>query len=115
MFKLICLVAKKDNMKTQNKALLLKTILLVFILSTAFSCSKVNNKNMTVIKDCTGSYLRFNDKDYHICNIETVEYYEDGDEVKASFKKIDACITDTLVHCEMLHNNEGWVEVTKIN
>jgi hypothetical protein len=101
-------------MKNQNKAILLKTILFVFTISIFFFCSKVNNKNMTVIKDCTGSYLRFNDKDYHICNIETVEYYEDGAEVKASFKKVDDCPDNDEVNCEMLHNNEGWIEVTKI-
>lgn len=69
---------------------------------------------MTVIKDCTGSYLRFNDKDYHICNIEIVENYNDGTEVNASFKNIDDCPDNAEIVCEMLHNNEGWVEVTKI-
>ena len=46
---------------------------------------------MTVIKDCTGSYLRFNEKDYHICNADIVLDIENGTEVKASFEKIKSC------------------------
>ena len=69
----------------------LVTTLTTILLTTLISCSKVNNKNMTVIKDCTGSYLRFNGKDYHICNIEMVESFANGVEVEGSFEKIDDC------------------------
>jgi len=70
---------------------------------------------MIVIKDCTGSYLQFKEEDYHICNIEVVENYTNGTEVKASFKKIDDCPeNDEVVVCEMLHKNKGWIEVTEI-
>lgn len=89
------------------------SIIFLILLISFVSCSKVSNKNMTVIKDCTGSYLRLDGKDYHICNIESVEDYESGTEVKASFKKIDDCQYDYAV-CEMLHLNEGWINVTKI-
>ena len=92
-----------------------KTFILVLLLLTTFiSCSKVNIKNMVDVIDCTGSYLRFNDKDYHICNIEIVENYGHGTEVEASFKKIDNCPDSDEVVCEMLHHNEGWIKVTKI-
>jgi hypothetical protein len=89
-------------------------ILAIFLIVIATACSKVNNKDMTVIKDCTGSYLRFNGNDYHICNIEIVENYDNGTEVEASFKKIDECPDCDEVVCEMLHHNEGWINVTKI-
>ncbi|PCJ28861.1 MAG: hypothetical protein COA97_00555 [Flavobacteriales bacterium] len=88
-------------------------ILTVLFLTTFISCSKVNNKNMTVIKDCTGSYLRFNDKDYQVCNIEVVENFDNGTEVKASFKKIDKC-ENNWGGCNMLHQNEGWINVRNI-
>lgn len=78
------------------------------------SCSKVSNRNMTVIKDCTGSYLRFNGNDYHICNIESVIDIESGTEVKASFEKSDNCPDYPVAVCEMLHENKGWIHVTKI-
>lgn len=68
---------------------------------------------MTVIKDCTGSYLRYNDKDYHICNIENVDIYNNGTKVTASFKKIKECSRIDVV-CRMYHANEGLINVIKI-
>ena len=96
----------------KRQAILITTFTAI-LLTILISCSKVNNKNMTVIKDCTGSYLRFNGKDYQICNIEIVEGFENGVEVEASFEKIDDCENNWAV-CYMLHENEGWVNVTKI-
>lgn len=93
------------------KRQILALVLLAF--TTLISCSKVNNKDMTVIKDCTGSYLRYLDRDYHICNIELVEGFENGDAVEASFTKIEKCETDQIV-CYMLHENEGLIWVSKI-
>ena len=95
----------------------MKVKILIFvglIFVTFISCSKVNDKNVTVVKDCTGSYLRLNNKDYHICNIEIVKPYDSGTEVKASFKKIDDCPDCDEAVCEMFHDSEGWINVTKI-
>ena len=71
---------------------------------------------MIVIKDCTGSYLRFNEKDYKICNIETVSNIEAGTIVIASFKEIKDCtnIAASGSLCELYHKNEGWIDITKI-
>ena len=89
-------------------------ILLCFIFSFS-ACSKVNNREMIVVKDCTGSYLRFNENDYKICNIETVSDIEGGTIVTASFKEINACTNPAASGlCELYHKNEGWVIVTKI-
>jgi len=87
-------------------------IFIAFTLIFSTSCSKY--ENMVVVKDCTGSYLRFNEKDYHICNIKLVDSYENGAEVKASFEKIDNCPEGDGVVCMMLHENEGWINITKI-
>ena len=54
---------------------------------TLFSCQKVKNESMTIVKHCTGSYLRFNEKNYRICNSEKVLLFTDGTEVIATFKK----------------------------
>lgn len=92
-----------------------RLVLLLIILPILFvSCSKVSKRNMTVIKDCTGSYLRFHGKDYQVCNLESVLDYESGTEVKASFKKTDNCPDSDDAICELFHENEGWINVTKI-
>lgn len=88
----------------------------IFLL-TLFACKKERNKTVTVVRDCTGTYLRFEGKDYHVCNLEKVSTFTDGATVKATFKKIKECngsAKDAIV-CYVLHENEGWVDVEKIN
>lgn len=93
----------------------LRKQIIVSILALMFmSCSKVNNRNMVVIKDCTGTYLQFKGDDFQVCNAEKVENYENGTEVIASFKKINDCSDHNEFICELYHINKGWIIVTKI-
>ena len=71
---------------------------------------------MTVIRDCTGTYLRLDGKDYHVCNLEKVSSYPNGTNVVVTFKKIKDCtgLANDAIVCQMLHANEGWIEVEKI-
>jgi len=74
------------------------------------SCSNI----MQVVKDCTGSYLRYQQKDYHVCNYSLLDGYADGDQVVAGFNKLSGCSTTPQIVCQMLHANEGYVEVVCI-
>lgn len=90
---------------------------LLLILTTIFSsCKKETNQTVTVIRDCTGTYLRLNGKDYHVCNLGKVTSFPTGTTVTATFKKLTECndSDNTAAVCYMLHENEGWIEVTKI-
>lgn len=88
-------------------------IFFITIAALFFSCKKVKNKEMTVVKDCTGAYLRFNNKDYKVCNEESLQTYESGTAVTATFKKTSTCAQDHAV-CLMAHESAGWVEVQKV-
>ncbi len=92
--------------------------LILFVLTALFtSCKKERNQTVTVERDCTGTYLRLNGKDYKVCNLEKVSSFSDGATVTATFKKINECrgsAKDAIV-CFMLHENEGWIEVDKIS
>ena len=80
------------------------------------SCKKELNQKVTVIRDCTGTYLRLDGKDHQVCNLEKVASFSDGATARATFRKISECnglAGDTFV-CKMLHPNEGWIEVSKI-
>ncbi|MBZ4190651.1 hypothetical protein [Niabella beijingensis] len=68
---------------------------------------------MTVIKDCTGDYLRYNKKDYIICNKALLAGYNSLDEVTASIRKT-TCSDNRDGTCYMMHVNEGWAEVLSI-
>lgn len=93
----------------------------IFLVSMIFfflsACAKERNKTVTVVRDCSGTYLEFNEKDYHVCNPEKVSSFANGDVVTATFEKIDECngsAKDAIV-CELYHKNEGWIKVSKIN
>jgi hypothetical protein len=91
--------------------------LILLVLTALFpSCKKERNQTVTVERDCTGTYLRLDGKDYQVCNLEKVSSFSDGATVIATFKKINECkgsAKDAIV-CYMLHANEGWIEVDKI-
>jgi hypothetical protein len=61
--------------------------------------------------------LRIDGKDYHVCNLEKVASFSDGTNVNASFKIIKECngSAEEEIVCMMLHVNEGWIEVQKVN
>ena len=95
----------------------MKQLFFAAILCTvAASCShKAPGDTMTIVRDCTGSYLRFEGKDYHVCNLSSTNPFADGANVKARFKRIPVCHeTDAQGICLMAHENEGWIEVVSI-
>lgn len=79
-------------------------------------CKKERNKNAALVRDCTGTYLRIEGKDYQVCNLAKVAKYTDGTKVSVTYKKIDGCKGPggDPVACYLLHPNEGWIEVEKI-
>ncbi|MDX2171953.1 MAG: hypothetical protein SFY56_02460 [Bacteroidota bacterium] len=79
------------------------------------SCKKKVCNDATVIKDCTGSYLRVDKKDYLICNENIFSNYANGTKVQATFIKLESCkaLEDKTV-CMMVHEHEGLIEVKKI-
>lgn len=97
----------------------MKNIVLMILFFTGVlmvSCKKVPLSEVVVVRDCTGTYLRKDGKDYMVCNLEQVSQFEDGTKLRASFKRINQCkgsAADQIV-CMMVHQNEGWIEVLKV-
>ncbi len=95
----------------------MKKSFLVILIALSSACTKEkSNNSVTVIKDCTGTYLRDNNKDYQVCNISSVASFNDGDVVSASYYQTSSC-SDTsqyVIVCMMYHENEGYIYVTSI-
>jgi len=74
------------------------------------------DKTTVFIKDCTGSYLKRDGKDYHICNTEMTTSLSNGDTVLAVFNRIKECngTAKNGIICMMYHANEGWIQVESI-
>jgi len=85
----------------------------LFCLFVLLSCSKKED-NATVIKDCTGAYIRIDSKDYFICNDEMVANFENETKVYVEYDKVEHCDQPDDAICLMLHLSEGTIELTKI-
>jgi len=87
----------------------------VFLLSF-LSCKKEQTEKVEVVRDCTGTYLRFDLKEYRVCNLEKVDSFPDGAMVEATFVKKNECngsAKDAIV-CAKFHQNDGWIRVDEI-
>ncbi len=87
----------------------------IFLL-TLYSCTTEKGRAATVVIDCSGTYLKVDDKDYHVCNLEKVASFSNGAAVSVRFKNLTECngSANDAVICYMLHENEGWIEVEEI-
>ena len=93
---------------------ILKISILALVLIAATSCDK-SKVRMTVVKDCTGVYLRNNSRDYYVCNAELLEGNSAGDKVKVSYDELEECFgVLEPVACEMLHLYNGKIEITEL-
>jgi len=77
------------------------------------SCSKKED-NATVIKDCTGVYIRIDSKDYFVCNDEMVDNFDHEAKVYVEYDTVAQCEQSDDAICLMLHLSEGTIELTKI-
>lgn len=94
----------------------MKRLLLIISLPAiaALSCNKVQERQMTVIRDCTGTYLRLDQKDYKVCNTAETNIFPTGTLVKASFKSIGDCSQAPEFDCELYHPSDGWIKIVHI-
>lgn len=104
----------------KNPALLISAFFLLFFVA----CNKVdhscyddnNGYSATLVRDCTGTYLRVDGKDYHVCNTELTDGIANGSLVKTVFYTTPECngTAKDQVVCLMYHENEGWIDVKYI-
>ncbi|RZL20637.1 MAG: hypothetical protein EOO96_24810 [Pedobacter sp.] len=91
-------------------------LILSIIVLAIFSCKKESYSSATIIRDCTGTYLRVLDKDYQVCNIEKTASFENEQKVLANFNLIKECKNEASVvsECFMLHANAGLINIIDV-
>jgi uncharacterized ubiquitin-like protein YukD len=105
---------KMNIMKKRN---VVKSLFIAVSALTIFSsCSSVSGIQAVVVRDCTGTYIRLNDKDQLVCNSEKLKDYKDGDTVRVRLKKTTYCneLKDEAV-CLMYHEHDGMVRVIEVH
>lgn len=85
----------------------------LLLLTLLFSCEKSGKNNATIIRNCTGTYLRISDKEYKVCNHQKLAGYNHGISVTATYKHLKKC-DDTAMYCLMAYPNDGLIKVISI-
>jgi hypothetical protein len=81
------------------------------------STNATTTTEVKVVKDCTGTYIRYHEKDYQVCNFEKLQDIEDGKLITVELYRMEACDNpafNDLIVCMMVHENEGWVNIVSI-
>lgn len=58
-------------------------MLFILLVAGLGACGKTKD-SMVIVRDCTGTYLRYQKKDYHVCNPEKLQIYPDGEPMLVS-------------------------------
>lgn len=95
----------------------MKQLLFASAFATVLSCATADSKkNATVIRDCTGTYLRIDSKDYLVCNESVLKPFATNAAVSAKFNKITECKEhEGKMVCMMYHENEGLIRINSVN
>ncbi|MGV0924996.1 hypothetical protein [Empedobacter tilapiae] len=99
---------------------------LLFALTTLFtlalsSCStSIKHDRLftgTIVRDCTGTYIRVDDKeDYLICNAETLSEKKDGEVTSVVYDYEKTCKElENKATCMMYHEHKGLIRIKKIH
>lgn len=83
------------------------------------SCSPKTFSSLTVIRDCTGTYLRKDSVDYPVCNPLVLSKINDGSMVRVSIKNHSinsTCEAQEGIRCMMIHpfQTGEWIEIRKV-
>lgn len=113
LYAINCLNLILENPFNQKDMTKIKVILILFLTCIVVSCKKNDCKTVKLVKDCTGTYLNIDGKDYQVCNVEKTAKFEDGAEVKVKYRKLSECSgsANDMIVCMMNHANEGWIEI----
>ena len=69
---------------------------------------------MEVVRDCTGTYLKYQKSDYRVCNRGKLEQFSSGTRIYASVKKVEKCKDLNYLDCYMYHPHNGLIAVIQI-
>lgn len=95
---------------------MIKNLVFLFAAACFFSaCNKSKHATIEaqVIRNCSGTYLSIDTKNYQVCNEKILKKYNEGDQVKVAYHTIAEC-NSLGVACAMYFQNEGLIEVDEV-
>jgi hypothetical protein len=90
-------------------------LLLTVSLFTLSSCSKdFIQVDAIVEKNCTGSYLKIDDKFYYVCNQDVIAAYTNGQQISVSYEALQGCKSKGTPSCDLAFSYESIIEIKEI-
>jgi hypothetical protein len=94
-----------------------KLFFLFLTLSFTFfiSCSKdFVQVDAIVEKNCTGTYLKINNKYFYVCNQSTLSSYPSGQSISVSYELLESCAAMLQPTCDLNFGYESIIEIKEI-
>lgn len=99
----------------QSRILLKNLVLLSAIcFSSHFAEGQSRYRKATIIRNCTGTYLRFGKKSYMVCNSEKLSTFESNQKLKVKTRKVKSCPAPEGEICMLYYEYKGAVEIKGI-
>lgn len=97
----------------------MKKIVIIASMMLALAGCRKKTETVTVVKDCTGTYLRFNNRDHPVCNYEALEDVASGSEAEITYVRAgkNNCDGRERPVCAMPHHypvDDQWLIVKKV-
>ena len=110
------------------KNLISTTLLSALLSCTAASTPEKNEQNLqteqkqakvaakdfsgTIVRDCTGSYVQMNGKDYLVCNFKKIENLKTGSKISGTYEVPTECPEfNGIAVCMMYHEHAGMIRI----
>jgi len=94
-------------------------ILVSGVSAILFSCSSVAHDKLntgSVVRDCTGTYVRFGEnEDYLVCNSDILKEKTEGETVTVMYDYTKTCPeNEGKIACMMYHENKGMIRIKSV-
>jgi len=90
-------------------------LFLTFSFIFFISCSKdFLQVDAVVEKNCTGSYLKIDNKYYYVCNQSMISSYASGQSISVSYEVLEGCAGLSTPACDLKFNYDSIIEIKEI-
>ncbi len=101
----------------------LKNFILLIFAFSSISCANTGSAKTsetkaaqgTIVRDCTGTYVNMDGKDYIVCNFKKLQNKERGAKISFTYEVSKDCPeSDGTAVCMMYHEHAGMIRIVDV-
>lgn len=94
---------------------ILRPILFAFGLALLLSSCYKRNIFGIVHRNCTGTYIKFDERFYRVGNKDILQDFQSGEMVEVSFRTCNDCFDEDEIICMMAMEYESVIEILSVH